>query len=216
MLDPAVEPRRDRRSFIIALGISLVVALGLLISVELTLEDQPKLPPSPPVTVPFDTRLRTGSDDLPLEQLARQGGLWDPEQIHLALAGWLYIPCLAGMLRVGNLEHISTPSLLGKYAGSFNLDPQLLARSLHIQCWLCEAENTRACKPAMSAGEKAVFVSWATHNATIVKTMDEVKRPDLDSIASQVSICPNSPQKAILNPLRLSGTCGHTQHSACC
>ena len=41
----------------------------------------------PPVTVPFDTRLSTGSDDIPLSELSRRGGSWDPEQIHLALAG---------------------------------------------------------------------------------------------------------------------------------
>lgn len=43
--------------------------------------------PGPPVTVPFDSRLQTGSDDLPLSQLSRKGGTWDPEQIHIAIAG---------------------------------------------------------------------------------------------------------------------------------
>lgn len=31
-----------------------------------------------------------------------------------------------------------------------------------------------------------MFVSWATHNATIVASKEKVQRPDLDSIASQV------------------------------
>ena len=40
-----------------------------------------------PTTVPFDARLHTGSKDLPLDSLAKHGGLFEPEQIHLALAG---------------------------------------------------------------------------------------------------------------------------------
>lgn len=37
------------------------------------------------------------------------------------------------------------------------------------------------------AGNGAVFVSWATHNATIVKTKEEVEKPDLSGVASEVS-----------------------------
>ena len=43
--------------------------------------------PGPPVTVPFDSRLQTGSEDIPLEALAKTVGLYEPEQIHLAIAG---------------------------------------------------------------------------------------------------------------------------------
>ena len=42
-----------------------------------------------PMQVPFDDRLRPGSDDLPLDEepLARRGSEHEPEQIHLALEG---------------------------------------------------------------------------------------------------------------------------------
>jgi len=82
---------------------------------------QQQRPPGPPVTVPFDQKLRTGSDDIPLDQLAKKGGQFEPEQIHLGFAG-----------------------------------------------------------------QNAVFVSWATHNATIVSTKSEISPPDLATVASQV------------------------------
>lgn len=45
--------------------------------------------PAPPITRPFDHRLQTGSDDLPLDhpRLQRTAAQYEPEQIHLALAG---------------------------------------------------------------------------------------------------------------------------------
>lgn len=82
------EACQEHRVFI-AIGVSVFVWIALLIAAIATEErgSSSLRPPAPPVTVPFDNRLRTGSDDLPLEQLARQGGAWDPEQIHLAVAG---------------------------------------------------------------------------------------------------------------------------------
>lgn len=85
----ASETRQEyRKPILIAVGVSILVWGLLLLAVVISGEaGVHRRPPAPPVTVPFDVRLHTGSDDLPLEQLSRKGGLWDPEQIHLALAG---------------------------------------------------------------------------------------------------------------------------------
>ena len=45
--------------------------------------------PAPPVTKPFNRRLATGSEDLPLDdaRIRRTAATYEPEQIHIALAG---------------------------------------------------------------------------------------------------------------------------------
>ena len=90
-----------RKPLLAALGVSVLVWGFLLLAVVaggLPAANR-LLPPAPPVTVPFDTKLQTGSEDLPLELLAKQGGLWDPEQIHLSLAGEFQMHCSAKFTR---------------------------------------------------------------------------------------------------------------------
>ena len=71
---------------------SLAIAAGvwaILLLVVLFGDSSLDMPASAPVTRRFDTRLATGSADLPLDdpRIERRAGTYEPEQIHIALAG---------------------------------------------------------------------------------------------------------------------------------
>ena len=103
-----------RKPLLAALGVSVLVWGFLLLAVVaggLPAANR-LLPPAPPVTVPFDTQLQTGSEDVPLELLAKQGGLWDPEQIHLSLAGEFQMHCFAKLKRCAKHMYIPQTSCL--------------------------------------------------------------------------------------------------------
>ena len=78
----------------VLVALQFIVSLSSLLSLHAVLIRGPLHQNSPgaPTTVPFDTNLRMGSDDLPLDYLAKKGGLFEPEQIHLAYAGMPDIP----------------------------------------------------------------------------------------------------------------------------
>ena len=80
--------RRYQKSLVIGLVAVTVVCVCVL--GVLAFKGSPTPGFAPPVTVPFDTTLATGSEDLLLDEapLARRSDNEDdPDQIHLALAG---------------------------------------------------------------------------------------------------------------------------------
>ena len=72
----------------LAAGAWIVLLLVVLFS-DRTPSGLAKPVPSPPVTQPFDSRLQTGSEDLPLDhpRVRRTASEYEPEQIHITLAG---------------------------------------------------------------------------------------------------------------------------------
>ena len=169
--------------------------------------------------MPFDTHLQTGSEDLPLDHLPKQGGLYEPEQIHLAFAGvalfsflysqlgsplllWFWLLCVCGSSRVWPHKQIPACFLFyaiapwhevksigmpEAYKHNFPLaeGKRPLAKDRRSRSWKFMAIHFLCSLMIYVAGSDSVFVSWATHNATVVPSRAQAESPDLDSIASQ-------------------------------
>ena len=71
-------------------AVSLVAVAALVVLVSLMVKSLANISGSyAPITIPFDTSLSLGSDDLPIDEapLARRAGEFEPDQIHIGIAG---------------------------------------------------------------------------------------------------------------------------------